>query len=393
MSLPTDFDREIAERVQQPGFDAVLARAGRARRRRRTTVASGVAALVVVAGAGLAVRAGDHRSAEPAPAVPTTPWDGSSEVDPRLPASVRTILRDEHVDLWAVSGSGGVAAVWRGCDAEPCRFAVVIRDGDRVVGATLDATAPRITAVPGGWLLEDASGISLLNPAGGRESITVVDSVTTDVLAGDTAVETADGWRLLRGHEVVAMPSPSEREILGAYVTPSGRLVAASTSGADVTASATDDGRTWEMQMASRVTEPVATAVVAGNGDHVAVAFLGDDPDGSIPVLAVQVSSDAGLTWTDVAGLDTDGGDRLSDLSSLAVSAAGTTYVTTGSHHVVRIDVDGDAVPMQLSAFDTSVFTLGEDVCVVAESGEVDRLECSADDGRSWTSQPLPGFR
>ena len=35
----------------------------------------------------------------------------------------------------------------------------------------------------------------------------------------------------------------------------------------------------------------------------------------------------------------------------------------------------------------------GEPERVVAEAGEVDVLRCSADDGASWSSQALPGFR
>lgn len=393
MSLPPGFHREIAERVEQPGFEEVVARAGRARRRRRTTIASGLAVACVVGALAFAV--GDPRqpSTEPAPPAPTTPWDGTSEVDPRLPASVRVILENERLDLWAVAGSGGVAALWRGCDVEPCQVALVVRDGDQVTGAALGASLPRITAVPGGWLFEDARGVSLLNPAGGHEPVQVSDAATTDVLPGDTAVDTADGMRLLRGSKVVPLPTPSGRDALDAYVTPDGRMVAATPTGDGILVAATDDGRARDSTLPTRTSLPVTGVMVAGHGDHVAVALLGDAPDGSVPVLEVQVSHDAGRTWTWVRGLDTEGGDRVRDPSSLAVTADGLAFLATGSHHVIRIDAQGDAQPLQLSAVDSDVFEVADSVCVVSERGRYDQLSCSADGGTSWSAQPLPGLQ
>ncbi|MCW2735888.1 hypothetical protein [Nocardioides sp.] len=393
MSLPTDFHREISERAEQPGFDVVLERARGHRRRRRTSLASGVAAAVVVAGLAFAVSGPGDESPDPAPPAPTTPWDGTSEVDPRLPGSVRVILENKRLDLWAVSGSGGVAALWRGCDVEPCTFAVVIRDGDQVVGSTLGASLPRISPVPGGWLYEDTRGISMLNPAGGRDPVYVIDSRATDVMAGDTVVDTSDGPRLLRGTKVIGIPTPSGREAVSAYVTPDGRMVAATGAGGGVLVAATDDGRTWDSALPSHTSEPVSSVMVAGHGDHVAVALLGDAPDGSIPVLEVQVSHDAGRTWTWVRGLDTDGGDRVRDPSSMAVTADGLAFLATASHHVIRIDTDGDALPVQLSSFDASVFELAGTVCAVSERGRYDQLSCSTDGGTSWFGQPLPGLR
>lgn len=395
--LPVELQHEIAERAAQPGFDAVLDRAAASRRRRRTTIASGLAAAVVVGGLGAAAGGlvgSDDGSPDPARPAPTTPWDGSSAPDERLPSSVLAVLDDDRLQLWALTGApdGGMAALWRGCDFDPCQFAVVTRDGDQVSGEVLGASFPRLSIVPGGWLVEDG-GFTRLSPSGDRAEIFDTGPGSGDVMAGDTAVETSQGWRLLRGDKLVPFPSPSGGDIYSAFVTPSGRLVAATTSGAGIVISATDDGRTWESRLTTRLTVPVTSAVVAGNGDHVAVAFLGDDPDGSIPVLGVQVSHDAGRTWTPVRGLDTDGGDRLRDLSSLAVAPDGTAYLATQSHHLVRVDLDGDALPMQLSSFDSSVFAVGDGVCVVTERGRYDALACSSDRGTTWSDQPLPGLR
>ena len=76
--------------------------------------------------------------------------------------------------------------------------------------------------------------------------------------------------------------------------------------------------------------------------------------------------------------------------SSLCLSV--TTYLTTETDGLVRIDPDGDAEPMPLSTADTSVFIADDEVCVAVEAGAVDELRCSSDDGATWSPRPLPGF-
>jgi hypothetical protein len=405
MTLPTDLQHDVAERVVQPGFDAVLDRAATGRRRRRTTIASGLAAAVVVGGLG-AVAGGlvgaDDGSPDPARPAPTTPWDGSSTPDERLPSDVLAVLDDDQLQLWWIAGGpdGAVAALWRGCDFDPCRFAVVTRDGDQVFGEALGASFPTVTSVPGGWLVEDARGVSRLSPSGDRSEIfDPGPTLAADVMAGDTAVPTSDGWRLLRGDKLVPMPVQADRRTYAAHVTPDGRLVAV--TGTDVGhvtwISTTDDGRVWGNEIATRATEKVSSAVVAGSGDHVAVALSGDDPSGAIPLLDVQVSHDGGTTWTSARGVvsgsvDTMSTDRVRGASSMAVTPDGTTYLTTESHHLVRIDDEGFATPVQLSAFDTSVFASGDEVCLVGERGRYDALLCSPDGLTEWADQPLPGL-
>lgn len=396
MSLPTDFHREIAARVDQPGFEAILDRVRSNRRRRRTSLASGLAALVLVAGVGLAVSTPDDRTAEPTRPAPSR-WDGISEVDPRLPADVRAILDDDRLDLWAVApSSGAVAAVWRGCDQEPCRFAMVANDGDDVAGTVVGASSPRLSQVPGGWLVEDATGIIRLTASGERSQILVFGPGGAGVAAGDTAVDTAAGWRLLRGDKLVGVPVPRDdpTSLLGAYFTDSGRLIVAVAHGSgqlEVVAS-DDGGISWAAGL-TRGGDDARTAVLAGNGDHVAVVFLGDASDGSLPVVGVRVSSDSGRTWTSARGVDVEGGDRVRDVSGLAVAPDGTAYVSTGSHHVVRVDPEGNALPIQLSSFDRSVFVTDDAVCVVSERGVYDQLTCSTDGGTNWSARPLPGLR
>lgn len=386
-----DLAREIAERVDPPGFDEVVARASAARRRRRTTIASGLAAVSIVGGTVIALGGPGDRSAEPAPAV---------VVDAQLPADVRAVLDDDLLDLWAAAGSsagssgGGLAVLWRGCDVEPCRFAVVTQAGHRVAGVALGASFPRLSAVPGGWLVEDATGFSRVTSAGDRAQIYDVgdNAGSSDVMAGDTAVETGDGWRLLRGDKLIRVPSPDGGAVSAAHVTPDGQLVVVE-EGPGFAISTTGDGRTWFGRRMLRYTEIIRAAVVAGHGDHVAVVFLGDDPDGSIPVVEMQLSHDAGATWSTPRGLDLEGADGVRNVSSLAVAPSGSTYVTTQSHGLIRIDADGNTRAMPQSSNDTSAFVLDDSVCVMAEAGRIDELRCSADDGTTWTPIPLPGLR
>lgn len=403
--FPAELQHEVAARAPQPGFDAVMERADARRRRRRTTIASGLAAAVVIAGvaafAGGVV--GNGRSPEPASSAPS-PWDGTSAPDNRLPSDVVAVLDDDRVQLWSIAGGedGADAALWRGCDFDPCQFALVARDGDDVFGEKLGASFPTLIPVPGGWLVQDARGTFRLSPSGERSEIFDTGPGSGDVMAGDTAVPTANGWRLLRGDKLLALPTPSpDFEVSTAYVTPDGQLVVASSGAGRVEHATLGSEGGWSSSANFIATcdscslhddDPTRTQVLAGNGDHVALVLLGDDPDGSVPVLSAQVSHDAGRTWVATVNLDTEGGDRVRDMSSLAVAADGTTYLTTESHHLVRIDDQGVATPIQLSAFDGGVFASGDEVCVVVERGRYDALACSSDGLTEWADQPLPGL-
>jgi hypothetical protein len=401
MTFPTDLQHEISQRVEQPGFDEVLSRASAARRRRRTTIASGLAAAVVVAGVvalPALLPAGDDRSA-PEPAAPglNDGWDGTSDVDDRLPGDVRELLGQEEVHPWTVAGSGdGVAVLWRSCPGEgldhPCAFVLTTRRGDDVSGTAIVGDHPRLTSVPAGWLLETDGAFNVVL-AGGGPPVVDTGPGSADVMAGDTVVETDDGFRLLRGTKLVLPPVPADSELWAAHVTPDGRLVGVTARGSEVSVSSTDDGRSWQRDVLPREDGRVVSALVAGSGDHVAVALIGED-DGydGLPVLDVRVSGDAGRTWTSARGLDTEGPGGIGNASSLAVAPSGTAYLTTGSHGLVRIDAAGNAMPTRLSAHDTSAFVLDDAVCVVAEAGRVDELRCSPDDGTTWLPQPLPGF-
>lgn len=399
--LHSDLPHEVAERVRPPGFEEVLARASGARRRRRTTIGAGLAASLVVGGVAFAVAdpgRTDGRSGEPAAPSPAQAWDGSSEADPGLPEEVRALLEADFLDARSVTGSGaGVAAIWHACpDGESCRLVLTTRAGDRTEGRVLgSSTAAGLAPVPGGWLLEEAGQTSRITPSGDAEPLVDVPGTVPDPQAGDTAVPTSRGWRLLRGTTLLPVPTPDGESVTSAYVTASGRLVAAtSPPGVGLSVWWTDDGTQWSGAEMTRPTRPVSTAVLAGHGEGVAVVMLGDGVDGSIPVVDVQVSSYAGAPWIRASGLDLDldGADGMRNLSSLAVSPDGSAFLTTESHGVVRVATDGTATTERLSSHDHSATVLDGKMCLVAEGGRVDHLQCSTDDGETWEAAPLPGF-
>lgn len=398
MSLPTDLTREIADRAQQPGFDEVLARADRNRRRRRTTIASGLAAACVVGGLAFAVGdplGSDNTSPEPARPGPSETYDGTPEVDQRLSARVRKLLGGEFADLRTISGSdGAVAALWHACPGDgDCRL-VLVTEGPLPTAEMVTSTM--LEAVPGGWLVLHGGNWTRITPTGGIQAVLEPGGPgSSDVRAGDTAVLTTTGLRLLRGNKLVPMPGvgPGGWNPSSAYVTPEGRLVMTPTIEGPTRVIVSDDGgRVWRMtHTVGEGSGTPATGLLAGHGDSVAYVALRYDADGSIPVLEIAVSSDAGESWRVARG--DFGAEGMSNPTSLAVSPAGTTYVTTGSHGVVRIDADGNATTTRLSSHDHSAFVLGEDICVVAEAGRVDELQCSEDDGATWTPRALPGFQ
>ncbi|MFC7362052.1 hypothetical protein [Nocardioides astragali] len=383
------------DRVQQPGFEVVLDRARQGLRRRRTTIAAGLATAVVIVGVVAATQLAPRTPIEPAPA--PTPTPPSGEVDEQLPDDIQAFLSGDDIHPAAVLGSGdATGVVWTACSsvAGTCRSALVTKHDDQVAGRFVDSGYGIPQSVPGGWLIPDGRDWILVTPTGETQRIHGPGPGSADVMAGDTAVFTTTDVRLLRGTKLVPMPgvgaggwNPSS-----AYVTPEGRLVMTPTIEGPTRVIVSDDGgQLWRMTHAvDEGSGTPATGLLAGHGDSVAyVAY--DEADGSVPVLEIAVSSDAGESWQVARG--DFGGEGLRNPSSLAVSPSGTAYLTTGSHGVVRIDADGNATATRLSSDDHSAFVLGEDVCVVAEDGRADELRCSADDGATWTPRPLPGFQ
>jgi hypothetical protein len=309
---------------------------------------------------------------------------------------VRELLGGERLHPFLVAGSGGaVAVVWGACPGnEACRFALVTRLGDRVEGTMLTSDRPALTAVPGGWLMEDGSGAVRVRADGSREPLVDVDANGSWVQTGDTAVETSRGWRLLRGTDLLPLPAPPDTKVTGAYVTPKGvLLVAAAAPGGGVRVARTEDSGQWRTDLLPGPTDPTASAVLVGNGDQVAAAALGDAADGSIPVLGVWISHDAGAGWTSGRGIGLGTTNPPADMSSLVVSDEGAAYLATGSHGLIRVGAGGGAVAAPESLPVLSVLRVSSGICFVADTGPVDELRCSADNGKTWPTSSLPGFR
>lgn len=401
MSLDPDFQREISDRAEPPAFDAVLTRARRGRQRRRTAIGAGLATAVVLVGAGIGggMATGGHDAAPPATTSPT-PTGGNvstGTVHPELPPDVKSVLSRPMTDVWTISGAadGSTAAIYQGCEQptdageQACDRVLVIRHGDSVIGRVLKDAPPYLHPTGDGWLLSEDGDWSLVDTDGRSRPPTFVDQRLARAYAGDVAV-LADSWRLLRDDQLITLPKPPGNAADAAYVTASGRVIAVEERARSVWWS--DDGARWHGTFENR-TETVSAVMLAGNGDTVAMALLGDSPDGSIPLLEVAVSSDAGETWERASGSQLPfGGEGPYDVSSMVVSPQGTTYLATGSHGLIRVDERANVTAVRTSERDTSVFRRGDAVCVLTERGRVDDMACSDDDGRTWLSQSLPGY-
>ncbi|MBS2939180.1 exo-alpha-sialidase [Nocardioides sp. J2M5] len=405
MSLPTDLPHAVAERAPQPGFDEVLDRARTARRRRRRTAGAYAAAAVAMAGAVAAVvLLPGSTPVDPAPAPSPTPLTG--EVDDRLPAAVRGLVEADRADVFAVSASGdAVAALWANCSGEAgangCRSAVTVREGSDVAGVLLDGDVRALQPVPGGWLVEQATGPLVLDPDGRLQPLVDTGPGNDRSARGDTAVTVGGAVRLLRGTTLVDVPvPPGTTRLWGAHVTFTGRLavVVDLEDGGSEVAVSDDFGATWSAGTTERA-DATTGRVLAGDGDRLVLVDLGDDRStGEVPLLDVRTSRDGGATWQEAHGLGWGGGpDRAwqlpRDLSGVAVAPDGTTFLTTASHHLVRIDLDGNALPTQLSSYDRGVTETPDGVCVLTERGRRDQLACSADGGTTWEPRAVPGLR
>ena len=289
---------------------------------------------------------------------------------------------------------------WRRCGAaatstrasSPSSPATATRSSARVLGASF----PTLTPVPGGWLVEDARGAIRLSPSGDR----VGD------LRHRARQRRRDGGRH-RGPDRRGLAAAARRQagpVAGARADrrSSARYVTADAAASSPppapgragrlgsprpTTAGTGSSR-WRAAQPSRP----ASAVVAGTGDHVAVALLGDDPDGSIPVLGVQVSHDAGRhldagpgtrhrRWRPGAEhVVARGRSRRHGLPDHRVAPPGAHRRRRGRHPDPAVGVRH------------GVFASGDGVCVVVERGRYDALACSSDGLTEWADQPLPGL-
>ena len=380
----TDLPEEVATRTQPPPFETVVARVREDRRRawRRTAVAGGVlalAALVVVPQLG-GGSAKESLPNDPGPSVPT-PSSG-------LAMGVPELLARPDVSVITVSGSddGGVAVLWQGCasDGTGCDYAVLTYDGKTLGSVVVDSTV--LDPTSRGWLIHTPGGWRELGSDGWVSGVTTAGE--DGVRPGDEVVETAGGLGLLRGDRLLLLPTSSGTPTQ-AYVTPSGRLLEVSATGdGSERLRVTTDGRTWTTIRSWAAGGDVSQVRLAGRGRTVVMVELRPWQD-SFLLDGVEVSHDAGATWTAARGLDLASGE-VANLTGLAVSARGTVYLTTQSDGLIRVDRAGNAQVSALSKSDSDVFATTYQVCALT-GGWGPRIACSDDDGTSWSRQAIPG--
>lgn len=361
----TDLPEEIASRTPQPPFEAVVARVRADRRRALRRTAIGGALL-----AATAYLVVPHLGGDPADPGPTKP-----SPSPKVLGEVASI---------SGADDGGVAALRQNCpdSGGACTYAVFTSDGS-AAPAALVVESDVLSPTPRGWLVHTGDGWRELTSDG---SVSVVEPAGPDgVQPGDVVVQTAAGAELLRGDRLLLLPKRSD-SVSSSYVTPSGRLMQTTyspTGHAHLVA--TRDGTHWAT---IRTWAPAADlrVAIAGRGRTIAAVVLSIGTSGRTAIQQVDVSHDSGQTWATARGIDFS--NEVRDLSSTAVSAQGTVYLTTGSDGLIRIDADGNARRTPVSDHDQAVFTTTYDVCVLGSG----RLHCSDDDGTTWAGRIVPGI-
>ena len=366
----TDLPEQIASRTTQPPFETVVARVGEDRQRALRRTAAGAVGLATAA-VLLVPRTGD----DPADRQPR---------DPAAP-TVSELLARPDASVVQISGNddGGVAALWRGCDADgtECGYAVLTSNGR---GVAVDSQV--LSPTHDGWLIHTPGGWGELTSDGGVSEVTTAGE--DGVRPGDEAVQTAGGLGLLRGDRLHLMPSASG-SVTQAYVTPGGRLLEITATGdGSERLRASTDGTHWTSLRSWQSGNGVTQVWLAGRGPTVAAVTTGG-PGGDRAIEQVDVSHDSGRTWTTARGIDFV--NRVRDLSGLAVSPHGTVYLTTGSDGLVRVDADGNAQRTPVGPHDQAVFTTTYDVCVLTGGWGGGRLQCSEDDGITWAGRTMPG--
>lgn len=382
----SELPEEIASRTEQPPFDEVVTRVREDRQRawRRTAAAGGVlalAALVVVPQIG-----GDSAQRQPSDPGPTGPSPTTS-----LALGVPELLSRPGAQVVAINGSddGGVAALWQACssDGTGCRYAVLTDQGTSLGSVVVDSSV--LSPVSGGWLIHTAGGWRKLASDGWVSGVTTAGE--DGLRPGDQTVETAGGLGLLRGNRLLLMPSASGSPT-DAYATPQGRLLEVTATGdGSERLRASTDGRHWDTLRSWGSGSGVTRVGLAGRGRTIAAVMQSVDADGHAVIRQVDVSHDAGRTWTSARGIDSAGEVR--DLSAVAVSPHRTVFLTTASDGLIRISPDGHAARTPVGVHDRDVFTTTYEVCVLTtpRGDRPDVVACSDDDGTSWTRRSVPG--
>lgn len=167
--------------------------------------------------------------------------------------------------------------------------------------------------------------------------------------------------------------------VRGVHANPDGTVVVAGRRD-DVVVWSRFDGQSWSPPR--RWTTGLTDAMVGGAGEHIAVALGGPTTDGvdAVPIAALEISDDGGVTWRHV-----DVPPDLVEALSVAVTADGTAFVTTGSGPWLRVRPQGAATVMHV-LHPIVVAAVGNRLY----AREAHRVLASRDLGRSWLPVPPP---
>ena len=318
-----DLVGDVRDRVVVPPYAEVSRRV----RARRARTAAGTLAVAVLVVGGIAVWQNVATTAGPSVPQPATT---QGPIPPTDESQWRAVVDGAAAGPFEVSGTddGAIAVVWRALEHPEPTFALVIREADGTVhGRRLDVPLT-LTPVPGGWVgLETTRGWLIGSDGSWTDLGAALDPRATE--AGDVAVAGQFGRWLYRPDDrswstLSVFGSPDQ-----AYVNDFGNLITC--TGHDGRVSVVDQDRSGQ----PNPDLPGVTCVIAGNGETVVVAALGDDPSGAIPLTGVLRSTDGGATWTRPPF------DAFSSITSQVVGADGTILVTGTEGRSFVIHPDG----------------------------------------------------
>jgi hypothetical protein len=363
---------DVRERVVTPPYDAV---SRRVRARRLRGAAGTLAAAVLVVG-GVAVWQNVATTAGPPVPQPAE----ESPIPPTDESQWRAVVNGTDAHPFEIEGTddGSIAVIWRALEHPEPTFALVIRDVDgRVHGMRLDSPV-ELTPVEGGWvgvrttqgffISSDGTWTDLGQPGPSRR-----------VRPGDDYINGQYGSWLYSSQRGTwsTMPMPYGNSFDG-YVNPQGELVTCDGDG---------QGRVW-ITSGRRQSQSVvgATCDMTGRGDRVSAVGLGDEPDGSIPLMGLLVTTE------DSSAVVRADFMVLSGVTSLTVTPAGSTLVTdasAGDAFVLNADRTQLVEPDRKLGL---AFVAGDRLYATTYGFMKGPLLESDDDGNTWHEGVLPGM-
>jgi hypothetical protein len=362
-----DLAREVRDRVVTPPYDEVSRRV-RARRLRGAT--GTILAAVLLLGGVTAWQIGGttHGARRPEPGRP-------AHLLPIDEPMWRAVVDGTDAHPYEVTGGddGSIAVVWRALEQPAPTFALVIREADGTVhGRRLDVPVS-LTPVPGGWV-----GVHTA-----RGWFVGADGTWTDLGPPGPPHKTQPGDVFIAGQQRRWIYSPASHAWSLAATVNSAVDAAVALHGWTVVCEASQGTVTTGFQGNAR-SVPGSSCLVDGNNGTFAVAALGDDPDGSIPLTGLMLSLDDGDTWTTIEDLP-----RNLRFTSLAVTADGTTVVSAEDRAFVfhpnghYSELEPDLGVVTAAGYRLYATTYG------VSKGP---LLYSDDDGSTWRETTLPGM-